>query len=226
MTTTATAAPREIDTELARLYGEMATARVALSSAWASVHRVAGDKGRYASRSVKVHDLSHEEARTAAELVSDGADWKATEARSALDRLDAALAHVRAIRWESAPFEAEFELRRWTRFFLVTGGHIHSSMSCSSCHATTAFGWLPDLSGKTEADAVAEHGALLCTFCFPSAPVEWTNGRELEAAAKAAARCPGTGKYVAGVRRYVACPACGASVARTPNGLVRAHKGA
>jgi len=67
----------------------------------------------------------------------------------------------------------------WSRFFLVTssaGGHIHSSMRCSTCRFDTEFGWLPTLSGLTEAEAVAAHGAILCTVCYPTAPVEWTGG--------------------------------------------------
>lgn len=82
----------------------------------------------------------------------------------------------------------------WSRFFLVnnTGGHIHSSTSCSTCRIDTSFSWLPELSGLTELDAVTEYGQILCSVCFPSAPSEWTTGvskatqvaREASAAAK------------------------------------------
>jgi hypothetical protein len=69
----------------------------------------------------------------------------------------------------------------WSRFFLVTSsnGHIHSSMHCSSCRITTRFGWLPQLSGKGEAEAVKECGPTLCTVCFPEAPTEYTIGKKL-----------------------------------------------
>jgi len=150
---------------------------------------------------------------------------RANETLADVDRQTAQLAE------EAAPLNAEFDAKRWSRFFLVQGGHIHSSMSCSSCNKMgqlTRFGWLPELSGLTEADAVAAHGAILCTVCFPSAPVEWTNGHEEAAAAKRAAQCPGSGKYVAaepGKRsRYVGCPECDHFGARTANGYVRAHK--
>ena len=61
-------------------------------------------------------------------------------------------------------------------------------------YPTTSFSWLPTLSGLSEADAVEAHGAILCTVCFPSAPVEWTGGvakavqaeKDERAAAKAA----------------------------------------
>jgi len=86
--------------------------------------------------------------------------------------------------------EADNEYGGWSRFFLVPMGHIHSSTSCSTCYVTTAFSWLPELSGLTEKDAVSEYGEILCSVCFPSAPVEWTNGvnrKEAEAKALAAA---------------------------------------
>lgn len=78
----------------------------------------------------------------------------------------------------------------WSRFFLVPGGHIHSSMNCSSCNKgnmPTQFSWLPELSGLDEETAVEENGPILCTVCFPSAPVEWTIGKKEEDV------CPGTG---------------------------------
>lgn len=87
----------------------------------------------------------------------------------------------------------------WSRFYLVLGGHIHSSKGCHTCTLTTLFSWLPELSGLSEADAVEAHGEILCSVCFPSAPVAWTNGvskvaqavrdeRAFKDAAKAAAK--------------------------------------
>lgn len=72
----------------------------------------------------------------------------------------------------------------WSRFFLVTSspGHIHRSMSCSTCRPTTRYGWLPAVSGANEAEAVAEYGPTLCTVCYPSAPTEYTIGKKISAA--------------------------------------------
>lgn len=66
----------------------------------------------------------------------------------------------------------------WSRFFLVlnNNGHIHRSMSCTTCFVTTEYGWLPELSGLTEAEAVEAYGEILCSVCYPTAPVAWTNG--------------------------------------------------
>lgn len=76
----------------------------------------------------------------------------------------------------------------WTRFYRVQ--HIHSSQRCSSFRPTTRIGWLPDVSGLTEAEAVAAHGAILCTICFPTAPVAWTRGLDADPST-----CPGSGKF-------------------------------
>ena len=54
--------------------------------------------------------------------------------------------------------------------------------------------------------------------------VEYTNGEELAAAAKAANRCPGSGTYVEFTRtRRTKCPVCGASVRLSSNARIFAH---
>jgi hypothetical protein len=107
----------------------------------------------------------------------------------------------------------------WSRFFHVE--HIHSSQHCSSFRPTTRVGWLPKVSGLTEAEAVAEYGAILCTICFPSAPVEWTEGPKDD-------RCSGSGSWIdrsLGGRfgyysgNWAICPDCGKHVSVTSKGL-------
>jgi rubrerythrin len=119
------------------------------------------------------------------------------------------------------------EYKGWTRFFLVPDGHIHSSMECSTCNRggkATEFRWLPDLSGLSESDAVAAHGPWLCTVCYPSAPVEYTNGKELKEAAAHADRCAGSGTYVTSTKTSRAtCPVCGASVRLSANSRIFVH---
>lgn len=132
--------------------------------------------------------------------------------------------------------EAAKQHTGWSRFFLVAGGHIHRSLHCSTCNngeRPTQFGWLPELSGLTEADAVAAHGAILCTVCFPTAPTEWTNHYEEAAKAKAAARCSGSGSYLnrdlpnrtgyySG--NWGTCEVCGERPTVTSTGKLRAHR--
>lgn len=117
----------------------------------------------------------------------------------------------------------------WQRFFLVQDGHIHASTGCHSLRPTTRIGWLPKLSGETEAEAVAEHGAMLCTFCFPTAPVEWTDGRKADDHLYCAGG--GTWDYPRETARlgyytgnYGVCTHCGEKITVTSTGKMRKHK--
>lgn len=81
-----------------------------------------------------------------------------------------------AVRAQMRPFEAEYRRRGgWTRAFLVTGGHLHNTMDCSTCNRMgqpTRFSWMPELSGSDEQEMVEAAGERCCTVCFPSAPVD------------------------------------------------------
>jgi len=133
---------------------------------------------------------------------------------------------VTAVRVADAAINAheEAQYRGWQRFFLVQDGHIHASRSCGSLRITTKIGWLPQLSGETEADAVAAHGAMLCTKCFPSAPVEFTRGKDAPAD-----QCPGSGERIIGQASrtrtpYGECAHCHTSQVVTMYGVTRKHK--
>lgn len=112
----------------------------------------------------------------------------------------------------------------WPRFFHVI--HLHRTTHCSSFRPTTRIGWVPALSGLTEAEAVAEHGTSLCTKCFPSAPVELTQDRVdpdvCPSSGKSIARPASARSYSRSV--YVTCPTCNQIVQRTSTGLIRKHK--
>jgi hypothetical protein len=133
---------------------------------------------------------------------------------------------------EATPYEDEFDRRGgWTRFFLVqnNGGHIHSTRACVTCNKgeyPTRFGWLPELSGQTEAEAVAAHGAILCTVCYPSAPVEYTDRRDPSV-------CDGSGEFYAPALphrtgyysgNWGTCPACATRQTISKIGKIRKHK--
>lgn len=142
-----------------------------------------------------------------------------------------------AARVAARPGEALYEAQRWSRFFLVTNGngHVHSSMECTTCFATTQFAWLPELSGKSEHEAVEAYGESMCTVCFPSAPTDpaWIRAakdREQAEAKKAEGRCPGSGTYDHGSEgasyyiRWAVCTHCGRRQSITSTGKLRAHK--
>jgi hypothetical protein len=106
-----------------------------------------------------------------------GHDWEGQTARWEA-RLAALNEQLEPIQRRIGELDAVWQQYRWARFFLVlnNNGHIHKTMRCPTCYDTTRFAWLPKLAAMTETEAVAQEGAILCTICFPTAPVEWTNG--------------------------------------------------
>jgi hypothetical protein len=168
-----------VDLQNAAASEALATVYSRRATVFDSIHRFAGSKVRYTSRGRKAgYEVSDAEAlATARQRLADATsrDWRTHAAEDGIARIEGYDAEIAAIREVQEELTAIFVAwGRWNRFFLVPGGHIHSSTACHSCRPTTAFGWLPELSGLTEADAVKAYGPTLCSFCFPSAPVEWT----------------------------------------------------
>lgn len=206
-----TATPAEIDTTLAEIYGRY--------------HAVLDDAQRHTKW---IEDMEDGLAKFEA-----GNRSYSSYSRESLERLltarDALWSKATEILEETRPFEREYVRRGgWSRFYLVqnNGGHIHSSQRCSTCFITTRFGWLPSVSGKTEAEAVAEFGAILCTVCYPTAPTEWTDRRD-------DSLCQGSGTwdypretarlgYYSG--NYGVCEHCGGRVTVSKTGKMRKHK--
>lgn len=242
-TTMNTRPEAQIDEAIAEAYELLGAAQVKLDREKVSVLRTAGSR-QYKSGGRYVWDMEITEAEVAIEkAIADnahegehgrfvfGKSWTSiTELKKDVADLAAAREARDAARGEYLARDAQYT--GWSRFFLVnnTGGHIHSSMSCQTCRFDTSFSWLPSLSGLSEKDAVDAHGAILCTVCFPSAPVEWTNQYELDAAAKAADKCPGSGTYdhnSSGLSYYqkrAECNHCGHTISVTSTGKLRGHK--
>ena len=224
--------PREIDEALSAIYTRIHRIGGQIASVVEMAHRAAGDRQRYIGR--RAHwGMTDQEALTVCETKAVDETVPAhmrRRAESALNEHKAALDDRAKAIGDADVYNAEFDRRGgWSRFFMVPGGHIHSSMHCSTCFPTTQFGWLPSVSGKTEKEAVAEHGPLLCTVCFPSAPVEWTIGRQTADEGT----CPGSGTfdypaetarrgYVTG--NYGVCNRCGERATTTSTGKMRKHK--
>lgn len=148
--------------------------------------------------------------------------------------------------------EEDYRSRPWARYWLVTtsDGHVHASTGCCTCNKgrePTGFALVPYLSGRPVEDAVADLGPALCSVCFPAAPVEAKEQARIsarlalslkergseafqkarkEAAAKVAARCPGSGQkgLPGSYRGCVKCPVCGDQSTVLPNGNVRPHR--
>lgn len=209
-TTTNTTFARETDEKLAELYATCAKHDQRGQQFAASILRHAGARYYYRGRrrvtdmklgealGIVKAELAKLKARRAEFAGSDENPWidyaggtiqpyDQDAAQRALDGLATEAAALEQAQAEMAELNKRYT--GWSRFFLVTSsaGHIHSSMSCATCRPTTTYGWLPELSGKTEKDAVDAHGAALCSVCFPSAPVEWVGGKITKAAAARAA---------------------------------------
>lgn len=226
----------QVDTDIAAAYEAVAKAQQVLAQREVSVLYAAGARKVYRGRR-QVWDMTVNDAlkivgvEAAQDMATAALPYKIREAMDTFGQYHLALNAVK-----DAAKELTFQGSRyqgWSRFFLVQGGHIHSSMHCSTCNNgenATSFGWLPELSGLGEQDAVEAHGALLCTVCFPSAPVEWTNAYEVAAAAKKAAQCPGKRDYDAPSRtgyysgNWATCDTCHGHVTVTSTGKLRAHK--
>lgn len=160
-----TATPVEFDTALADLYGKRYALFSRIDLAIDRVHSYAGDteQGHGARRR---WTMTLDEARTKA-LASE-----TSYVRKYVADYDALVEERDALSARIAEFDAAFVARGgWARGFLVTDGHVHSTMACSTCHITTQFSWLTEFSGKTEAEIVKAAADRACTICYPSAPV-------------------------------------------------------
>jgi hypothetical protein len=218
-----------IDTKIAETYRAMVEAQ---NKAQATLHDLMDSAAWNCRQSVR---RSNNKATYRTHLFIDGQAVRVTFADlvpfltdNELDRASNVQAAMKSAVADYIAAEAEYE--EWSRFFLVPAGHIHSSMNCSSCNRgknATVFTWLPELSGLTEADAVAAHGAWLCTTCFPTAPVEHTNADELANAAKKTAQCSGSGEVPTEYNRHYdgRCSGCGKwQTINLGSGRIRAHK--
>lgn len=209
--------PVQVDQLLAETYTDLDRQSQKIRSRIDSAHRTLGHR-QDTSRGARNRGWPTPPDQALADLeaaLDDGkiAPYQVDPARSLLADVHDLRAAQDVTRARIGELEAEHQARGWSRFFLVTssaGGHIHSSRSCHTCRDTTEYGWLPQLSGQTEEAAVAEHGAILCTACYPTAPVEWTRGKP-----PAPDTCPGSNQQHAGELRrhgqstYGACPVCG-----------------
>lgn len=169
-----TATPVEIDTDLARLWGERSQAAYESYSAVERLHYLVDDKqvGPWRNRSWTM--TQDEVFAKAAEMV-EADDYHRHDIERTVAKYEAAHAEAVRITGEIEVRNLEFNRRGgWTRAFLVnnTNGHVHRSMDCSTCFPTTQYFWVTEYSGGTEESVVEDAGERACTVCYPSAPVE------------------------------------------------------
>ena len=170
-----TQTPVEIDTELYRLYRLESAARNKVESVADYLHYLVKDKksrGKFSG--MPFWEMTMDEVVVAATELAQQVHYNARQAQEHLDQFAAAQKVHHDVREAQVPLNAEYRRRPWSRAFLVqnTGGHVHSSMSCSTCFPTTEFAWMVAFSGKPESEIVEAAGEAACTVCYPSAPVD------------------------------------------------------
>lgn len=221
--------PREIDTALAAIYKRRTEANRALARAIDEAHRTVGDRRTLGTRRNCVSQWKRSDEDVEGDIhklaISEAPKpWALYDPAKTSARINEARAELARCDNEQRPLDAVYDASPWSRFFLVTSsdGHIHRSMHCPSCRATTEYGWLPELSGLTEADAVAAHGQLLCSVCFPAAPVEWTAGRPKAPSCRGVPD-PNVKSVRTGMNTYHRCT-CGYVALVRADGSLRKHK--
>jgi len=172
-----TATPVEIDTALADLYYEATKIGAKITESETDLLYAADAKRLYGRGARWNMTAADAEAKVRANL-ADGTtpSYERRQAERILADLDAARAELDANHAEQRRIGAEFRRRGgWTRAFLVTDGHVHSSVNCSTCNngnEPTQFTWLTEFSDKTEAEVIDAAASRACTVCYPDAPVE------------------------------------------------------
>lgn len=194
---TATITATEIDTKLAGLYERGAKLTASIRARLNTVHTLVGD----VRRRTEAYKLTDQEAVAKLQEVGAENTYSAHRANEVLRELPILQRDLERVQAQKEILDGLYAEHRWTRAFIVSGGHVHSSMSCSSCYPTTQFSWLPELSGHDEGEIVELGGERACTICYASAPVETLSRptqlftrdekaaqveREVRAAAKAA----------------------------------------
>lgn len=156
--------PTQVDELFAAAWDKRYELVMDVYAAWNEVHYAVGDR----RISAQTWRLSHSDVQEKAAGTERG--------RKALDRVNRAKGSVAELDGTVlAKLEAEFDRRGgWSRAYLVTDGHVHSSQNCSSCNNgqfPTRFFWMIDYSGKSHTEIVEAAGERACTICYPDAPV-------------------------------------------------------
>jgi hypothetical protein len=143
-----TATPAEIDTEIARLQGQ-------LGSLHAMRHRA--------------HQMLTSEFSTEAER--DEAREAYGEANSKISVLGNLIYALESEYGRRGGWMRYYVVDN-------NNGHLHTTTHCQTTYDTTEWVWMPGMSGMTKAQAVVEGGSLTCLACFPEFRTEIESGRE------------------------------------------------
>jgi len=171
----ATATPVEIDTELAAILAKTYATQAKAASKWAYIARLVHFSLRLPYNASPYPYQVNDFLRDA---YSAAPNDRTHDQQYAVKAHEDMLNHQRmldTLKRSARRFDEEYERRGgWTRAFLVSNsnGHVHSSMSCSTCRPSTQYHWITEMSDHAEEEIVEKAGERACTVCFPSAPVE------------------------------------------------------
>ncbi|MFF1701264.1 hypothetical protein [Streptomyces sp. NPDC058252] len=183
-----TATPVEIDTALANAYGKIADLTSQQHRISAQVERI--DEVEPGSYNSLLPQFSKE---SRAKLVDE------------IEALQKRIWEI--LDTEVYPREAQYNDRRWTRYYLVdnTNGHVHKDQNCSTCFPDTRYAWLVEQSGMSAEDLVKMAGEDACTVCFDWAPVDQLRQKSrLEAPERKKARLEREAKKAAAAAKKAA----------------------
>lgn len=174
---------KEADRVLNELYFQAAVKHTRVGYAADSVRRLVDrETGWGRDREWgKTFEQSLAEVTALAETADPEKPWTQREARSALDKLAEARAERdaadEAVKAQSALWAQH---GCWNRYSVVPGGHIHTNWrDCHTLRDTTTVLWAYQASGDSVDEAIEVYGTVLCTHCYPDAPVEKTGGKTL-----------------------------------------------
>lgn len=219
--------PVEIDTALAALDAEHYHLTGRVRARLATLHNAVGDRAQQHGR-VKRYALSDEDAVARLRAQVDAGTVHLSYRMSAPGTLADYDAAVRALADNRAEFnrlDAEYERRRWSRFVIVQ--HVHSGYWCvgGTVRRTSVRQWLPEYSGRSEAEAIAElagQAHILCTHCFPNAPVVTVRADPTTCTCKTYdPDKPKRTGFMSG--NWATCPECGTRAPLTSAGNLRKH---
>lgn len=168
--------PVEFDEHAAEAGQVLASTQSRLGRLLDELHRAVGDRKSPRTGWGKSDEQVLTAAREWVALADGGAasDRTGARIRGPLQDVETAQAQVDRASDKVDGLEKAFRIRGgWNRAFLVANanGHVHSSMTCSTCRSTTQYAWLTDYSGADEDAIVAAAGHRACTTCYPTAPV-------------------------------------------------------
>lgn len=178
--------PQAHDEAEAALYGELARVLDRKGFLVNRMHRAAGDKkiDRWTSR--ERWSMTHAQVLTAltdraADLDPEAPIYGTEHPVNLLKAWNETCELAGALLDGIAKAEAIWREHGWSRYILClsSNGHIHNYTGCHTLRPTSPLQWHPEFSGLTEDEAVNGVGSkdglgpILCTHCFPSAPVEY-----------------------------------------------------